>query len=295
MAASDDAAAKYGAIGATVQSVPELKGIFDRAVAEEWTPDRFAMEVQNTEWWRTHSDTYRSVITRAATDPTGWEQDLHNGAVSVRQLANRMGYTVDSEDTARGIARDAAMYDWSDDQIRAAVASRMSMQGGAEGGFGGESATLISQMQKLSQDYGVRADTSQNIAQWAGDIQAGTKTIEQYQELAKASAISAYPGIRSMIESGLTVRDIASPYISTYAQLLEVNPNGVDFQNNTLIKRALQGTGTNVDANGVPSQLPLWQFEQQVKKDPAWGYTKNARVEVDGYVNTIGKQFGFIS
>lgn len=292
---TDDAAAKYGAIGQMVASVPELKPIFDQATAEGWTSDRFVLAIQNTNWWKTSSDTTRDYVNQYTTDPATWQQNVNSKADSVWRMAVQMGYGTNDPALAADIARLAWINGWSDDQVKGQIVARYQMEGGADGGFGGQSADLISQMQKISQDYGVRSDTSQNIAQWTKDIQSGTKTIQQYQDLAKSSAISAYPGIRSMIEKGLTVADIAAPYISTYANLLEVDPNAVDFGSNTLIKKALQGTGTVVDAGGVPVQTPLWQFEAQVKQDPAWGYTKNAKREVDSVANRIGQDFGFLS
>jgi len=32
----------------------------------------------------------------------------------------------------------------------------------------------------------------------------------------------------------------------------------------------------NVDANGNPAAMPLWQFTQEIKKDGRWQYTTNA-------------------
>lgn len=281
-----------------VQAVPEMKGIFDQAVAEGWTSDRFVLAVQNTQWWKTNSEAVRGVVNLQATDPATYGQQLSARTDAVNKKATQLGYTTGDTALAQLIAYEGWLYNWSDDQIQEQIARRMQLSTVSAGGsdaYGGQAGQLIAQMQKIGQDYGVRmTGPGLEISTWANDIVAGSKTLEQYQQLMQANAISAYPGIRSMIESGYTVADIASPYISAYAGLLEINPGSVDFQNTTLIKQALQGTGSNVDANGIPSQTPLWQFEKQVKSEPQYGFTKGARAEVDSYVNRVGKDFGFL-
>lgn len=64
--------------------------------------------------------------------------------------------------------------------------------------------------------------------------------MDAYQRLAEQEAQSLYPSIATQLTGGMTVQDVASPYINTMAQLLEVDPNTLSIQT-PLIKKALQG------------------------------------------------------
>ena len=60
-----------------------------------------------------------------------------------------------------------------------------------------------------------------------------------------------------------------------------------------LLKKGLANT---VDpSTGQTQPMPVWQFEQQVRQDPAWQQTNNARDYYSSIVHQIGKDFGFVS
>jgi hypothetical protein len=58
------------------------------------------------------------------------------------------------------------------------------------------------------------------------DIQAGTDTIDGFENVIKARAKAQFPHLANQIDAGMTVRDIADPYIASYAQTLEVPESG---------------------------------------------------------------------
>jgi hypothetical protein len=74
------------------------------------------------------------------------------------------------------------------------------------------------------------------------------------------------------------------------ANILEINPTDVKLDDPS-INRAL----TNLGQDSKPALQPLWQFEQEMRKDPRWGNTQNARQSLDSTANTILKSFGLVS
>jgi hypothetical protein len=65
---------------------------------------------------------------------------------------------------------------------------------------------------------------------------------------------------------------VGAGYFSQLARYLEINdPDMIDIQD-PLLQKAFM----NVDANGNPAAMPLWQFTQEIKKDGRWQYTTNA-------------------
>lgn len=84
-------------------------------------------------------------------------------------------------------------------------------------------------------------------------------------------AKSRYAGFISQIDAGLAPRQIASPYIQTMASYLELDPNSISLNDPTITKAL-----TSIDDKGSPAPTPLWQFEQEVLKDPRIATTKFA-------------------
>ena len=66
------------------------------------------------------------------------------------------------------------------------------------------------------------------------------------------------------------------------ASLLEVNPDSISL-NDALLRTAIQGD----------KEMPIYDFQRQIKKDSRWQYTNNAREEVAGSVQQVLRDFGF--
>jgi hypothetical protein len=62
-------------------------------------------------------------------------------------------------------------------------------------------------------------------------------------------ARSKYPEMQTYLDQGMTVRDVAEPYLQSYAQLLEVAPDAVQLTD-ARVQKALQGTPP--DKPGAP-------------------------------------------
>lgn len=87
----------------------------------------------------------------------------------------------------------------------------------------------------------------------------------------------------------MSVRKIADPYIQTMASLLEIPDSEIDLYDQS-IQRALQYR----QQDGSPTLKPLWQFEEDTRKDTRWLSTNNARETLMGSTNSILKMWGLV-
>jgi hypothetical protein len=104
-------------------------------------------------------------------------------------------------------------------------------------------------------------------------------------------AKSKYPGMGAFLDMGQTVRQVATPYVQSYAQLLEVDADSVDMNDN-LIQQALQGTPSS--ATAPPQMQSVYQFERSVRRDPRWVRTKNARDSVTNAAHNVLRDWGLV-
>jgi hypothetical protein len=102
---------------------------------------------------------------------------------------------------------------------------------------------------------------------------AGKYTEDHLRDFLRDMARSKYPGMANYLDQGLTVRDVASNYIQSYSSILEKPSDAVQLSD-PLIQQALQGTP---DKQGVPQMQNVYDFERQLRKDPRWLQTKNAK------------------
>lgn len=122
----------------------------------------------------------------------------------------------------------------------------------------------------------------------ADQIAAGHLTADEVANtLTNKFVARSYPAFEEELKAGMTMRDLAAPYIASYASLLEVPEGQVDLQD-PLLKRALQGQ----DDKGNPSYMPVWKFEEELKQDKRWQYTDNAWDEVGSQAYEVMRMFG---
>lgn len=148
-------------------------------------------------------------------------------------------------------------------------------------------ATAIKTLDAYAYDNGIKLP-SDFVAKKANQIAAGVKGVDEVtNQLTERFVARQYPALADDLKAGLSVREAAAPYISTYAQLLEVPDSQVDL-NDPLLKKALQG----VNDKGEPAYTPMWKFEEQLKQDKRWQYTNNAWDEVGSKAMTLMQMFG---
>ena len=148
-------------------------------------------------------------------------------------------------------------------------------------------ATAISNLRAYAYNNGVKLPED-FLARKANQIAAGAKGQDEVEaQLTERFVAKQYPALADDLKAGLTVREAAAPYITTFAELLEVPEAEVNLSD-PLLKKALQGA----NEKGEPSYTPLWKFEEEVKKDKRWQYTNNAWDEVGGKVASLMQMFG---
>jgi len=106
-------------------------------------------------------------------------------------------------------------------------------------------------------------------------------------------AATQYSVFGDQIHAGQNLKDLTAPYRDVASKLLEVAPDSIDW-NDPLFKdgKAFQ---TVDPKTGQMSQKPLWQFRQEVMKDPRWQRTDNAKDTYTQFGADVLKRFGVMA
>ena len=153
----------------------------------------------------------------------------------------------------------------------------------------GSAAEQLNSLKELAGSFGMQYDEGwYNTA--ATNVLTGKDDIETYKQYVRDQAKSKFPTLVAQLDQGFTVRQLASPYIQTMSNILEIDPNTIGL-NDVYVNQALTG----LDAEGKPSTKPLWQFEQDLRKDPRWNFTKNAQDSLMNTTRKVLQDFGLVS
>lgn len=287
-------AALYGLSSSLINSNKELKKLFGQAVQGQWTADVFVAHLKNTQWWQTQSDTMRQFITLKYTDPASFKQKMDQTAFHVNQLAVAVGYgnllgkgtdLGKMDPTLQAAVLKVLQAGWTDQQVTAWLGGQVKFSGNEMAGQAGQDYDKL-------YTYAYANGLTQSPAwflQNVRDIEGGKSTVDTVLAQMRQSAASKYSAYATQIQAGQNVLDLAAPYTKAVAQLLELPDGSVDLSNK-YVEQAMTAT---LPKGGMPgSQMPLWQFEDQVRNDPLWRKTDNARESTATTVRQIGQIFG---
>lgn len=287
----DEAMSSYGFVYQLANQVPELKTFLDQAVQNSWTADKLTAMVESSAWWMQNADTVRNLAIQQATEPGTYAQNLAFAKNQIGLKARQQGrYYTDADLNTLALITLTSNASWDDGVLSELVASRLGIRGNQTDGIReGTAAQYQDHFTKVAQDYGV-AYSQDFLDSWVTKVQMGFDTADGFESLMRSRAKAAFPQFANQIDAGMTVRDIADPYISTYAKTLEVPETDVKLQD-TAIQRALSQTGQD---GTTRTSMPLWQFERTLKDDPRYDSTKQAKSDAFSTLAKIGSDWGFV-
>lgn len=281
-----DIASDYGWAWAVLEDNPQLFRVFEQAVENGWSPQRFIAEVQDTKWFKNHSDHWRQMWYLERTDPKTFKKRRNEVHRQLADAAGALGIDVPKKQLAEW-ADQALRFGWDQAKINNVLAGAVKIRGKHEVGGGLRDAQ--DRLETFAFANGVKVNKP-TMQKWLRQIVRGNGTVEEFERYIEKQAIAKFPNWRKELEAGMTVTEIAEPYRQTMAQLLELNPAELSV-NDRLLRNAL----TQRTDKGEYQAMSVADFEDAVRKDTRWQYTDNAREEVSGITASLLQSFGILS
>jgi len=121
------------------------------------------------------------------------------------------------------------------------------------------------------------------LPNWIKRIENGEDP-EIFKQIIRQTAKIGLPDkVSKLLDQGLDLDAVYAPYKNTMASLLEVNPDSISLSD-PLLRSAIQGD----------REMPIYEFQRALRKDPRWQYTDNARQTVSSGLTQVLKDFGFM-
>lgn len=276
-------AQSYGFALAFLKQDKSLWKLFSAAVKDDWPPPKFVAELRNISWYKKNGETVRQYQLLKSTDPATLRQRRLALNAEIGDAANQMG-AVMSAKAVSTVTENALMFGWNDAQLRNVLATYVKQVNGM---YQGASGDALEDIRQTAYRNGVRLSKGSEQA-WMKNIAEGGQTSEFFQRRVRQLAKSVAPGFAEELDAGMDLWDIADSYMQSKAKILEVDPATIDLFDND-IRGALSGT----TKDGKPATKSLWQFEQEMRKKPAWLKTQNAQDSVMSVAKKVLTDFGF--
>jgi hypothetical protein len=272
----------------------QIDDLIAKAKTEKWNEPTFMEAMKNTAWWQQTFPTLRQFFIDS--------HDPRNAATFAQTMVNKIdtiqakmdllgikvndidpvtGKVVNNTEIIKGIAAQAIQNGWDDNQLSQHLATKSEIiftGGGTLGGY-------VDTIKRQALMYGVNLDKNQLDAINHDLLNPGDgKDAQWYLNNIKQQSIDANPAFAASLKEGRTLYDVTSSYRKQMSDLLEVDPTNITW--NDLMSKVM-----NKD-KGVANTFA--DFTKQVKSDPLWQRTKNAKETYSNTALDLMKQFGFM-
>ncbi len=151
-------------------------------------------------------------------------------------------------------------------------------------GAKGKAGEQLSELQKVAAANGLDLQKAfgTQLPTWFASINKG-ESIDTYKKIIRDVAKIGMPqNIASLLDNGVDLDAIYSPYKNVMASVLEINPESITLSD-PVLRSAITGE----------KELPIYEFQRQLRKDARWQYTNQAKEEVSDVALKVLRDFGF--
>jgi hypothetical protein len=279
-------------------------------VGDEYTVTRFISELENTKWFKTNAGPIRqrgfyerqynelskglkmddpdyknklSELDRTSEYGRGLQDTVETVNEYVTQL---LGIGALDDMTIRAIASDIYKYANEDDAVKIRNAVLGAARYGIGKVIGGQAGEALADLKAIAgaNGFDLEKQFATDLPTWLDRINKG-ESPETYKKIIRDAAKTAFnvsDRVSALMDQGVNLDTIYSPYKNVMSSILEVNPQTVTLKD-------LSDKGVF----GAKEEMSLFDFQKALRKDARWQYTQNAREEVSNSVLGVLKDFGF--
>jgi hypothetical protein len=279
--------ASYKSAVGIIYAVPELQQLFEDALNSEWTAASVKAAVQSSDWYRANNEYFRTAWAKASIGGADWTATQETARLAVQAAATAKGRTLTAAELEANTQR--YIYEgWGEVGRQQLLndALAVGLTTGTDGFMAGAAGDLQQTLKDVANRNGL--PLSQGYYESAAkSVASGLTTENDWIRDLRAQAASLWPSYADKINAGVDVGDLASCYVNTMANTLEINASEISL-NDPSIREAL----SSFDDKGNPLPMGLWDFQNKLRSDPRWMNTKQATDSISETANTVLEMFG---
>lgn len=244
---------------------PELGPILNKAASEGWDSARLQGAIYGTSWWKSNAEPMRRWELLKNTDPATAQRTFQGALASVTDLAKSMGVNVGPL-ALQELANNQIQLGWSDAELRDQLAKWYGLDAGP---LTGTAASVKQMIGQLTRDYGV-AVPDQWVLDVTRGILAGDVDEAHIRQAILEAAKGKFPGIAKQLDGGMTVTQLAGPYIQQAANELGISADQIDLMDpkwNLFFNQS--------DGKGGIQMMTLYDWQKHYRNAPEYGFNES--------------------
>jgi hypothetical protein len=289
-----------------LSQIPELNAVYQKVKNPDgsfkYDAATIATMINDTDWYRLNGPTVaQKLLDRIKGGENNYREGVNEFRLSASKVATDLGLdasdpTVSSYLSALG--ENAYLHGWTTTQIEGVITSNPDIVKKIKGGLyaaqvqnvadyantmgvivsAGDRTNYTQRLLGLTDKNGVRVRSTED------DIKA---------EIRKNTA-TKYGVFADQINAGVSLWDLTSNYRSKAADLLEVDPDTIKWDDPLFKDGKIFQSVDPKDPSKIVAR-PLWEADKMIRGDERWQYTKNANDQYDKYAYSILQKFGMVA
>ena len=273
----------------------QIDKIFEQAVANQWTETVFMENLKGTLWWQntlpslrqffleSHDKRNKAVFDeRVQNTMDSISSKLEKLGIQVTSIDEATGRPIDNREYLEGIALESMKNNFTDDDLNEYLARKS----GIIFSGGGTIGSNFDVIKRNAYNYGITLDANmENTINLSLLDPMDGRDAQYWVNSMKQMALDAPQNkpFLSALKEGRSLYEVTNSYRKQMADLLEVDTTAITWND-------LMGKVIDKDTGNART---FADFNKQLKQDPLWQYTKNAKETYSNMALDIARMFGF--
>jgi hypothetical protein len=275
--------AEYGFSTEFLKAHPEIKDLVDKADNQDWTEERFAAELKETDWYRKLSTAQQQWSVTVAEHPGEAKTQVENAAQDIQRIADSLGVELTHQEVNR-IATQAARNQLDSTDLTQIVSHQYQLHAGKGPAEDGAASTSIDQIRSLAADYGQTVSGDQ-LERMVRQVISGGATITDLADKFRERAKVMVPGVAQQLNTQ-TLRELMDPYLNMASDELGIPPSQMKLSDPKWL-RAMSG-----GEKGVPMTADQWQTTVRTDRQYNYDGTLKGQGEAAQLATSLAQAFG---
>ena len=264
-----------------------LQKIFNQAVKEDWSQDRFRVAFESSDWYRNTEGLLRTRLVAEQRDPATFKANVDRIATQISDEYKKYGLPAPDPKVLQTTARNIYLYKQDTSKFYQDLAQNITFGQTALTGLTGQFGTFVS---NAGRAYGVNLGPQNSVYQsYVRQLVGREITEKDVLGQLTEQAIGRFPALTDRLRAGATLQDISRPYLESMGSLLDIDANDISFDD-PLIQQAFNGS----DPSQGPKAMSLYDFRRAIRKDPRWANSPDAQTRVNSAMSDILRDFGIV-
>ena len=288
-----------------MQTIPELNALYQSVRKPDgsfkYTAEVIAQMINDTDWYRLNGPTVaQKLIDRIK----GGENNYREGVNEYRQIVSKTASDLglDASDPMvsnylSALGENAYLHNWTPSQLEGVITSNTEIVKKIKGGlYSAQTQDVADWAQTMGMNLSAADRTNYTQRLMGLTDRNGVRvrsSVDDIKSEIRKNTATKYAVFADQINAGVTLWDLTSNYRQKAADLLEVDPDSIKWDD-PLFKdgKIFQSVDPN---SGKIVARPLWEAAKMIKADERWQYTKNADETYMGYGKAMLTKFGMVS